>query len=214
MRRGPWLMGYVTSRTRDTVQPQIWSSIHARNNTKINNNIVGPIRLLSKSPSSSSASAAKGTTNSAPAAATTTVFFDGACPLCSREISVYQRMISQHRITDLAFIDISKHENANALATINVTLQDALAVLHCIDKNGVLHKGTPAFAAMWDRLPYWHWLGRIVSLPGVSNIVEAGYLVWAKNRTRVTGMSGKEGSNAASPAGPGASCRDPSSTSK
>jgi hypothetical protein len=56
----------------------------------------------------------------------TIMFYDGGCPLCSREIKHYRRLDSAGRID---WIDISR--DASLLQAMGITLETAMARLHC-----------------------------------------------------------------------------------
>lgn len=141
-----------------------------------------------------------GTSPSSPPPAV--VFFDGGCPLCAKEIGIYQRMILNHSISDLKFIDISKEKNETALTQHGITLEEAMFRMHALDSDGNVQSGTQAFITMWEKLPYWKLLAKIVAVPGIIDIVETVYVFWAKRRNRLTG---KETSDVLP--GPGQSCR-------
>lgn len=97
-----------------------------------------------------------------------TVMFDGACPLCRREIDLYQSLrplevvhwldVSQNRA------GISPAEQARLMARFHVRLSD-----------GRLLSGAAAFVALWLTLPGWRWLGRVGRLPGVTPVLEVMY---------------------------------------
>jgi predicted DCC family thiol-disulfide oxidoreductase YuxK len=97
-----------------------------------------------------------------------TVMFDGACPLCRREIGVYQSLAPLEAV---AWLDVSKDtaglspvEQARYMVRFHVRLKD-----------GRLLSGAAAFVALWLVMPGWHWLGRIGRLPGVTPLLELGY---------------------------------------
>lgn len=99
-----------------------------------------------------------------------TVYFDGACPLCRREIAIYQRADGASGIN---WVDVAANQGG-AIAQ-DLSHADALARFHVRQPNGELLSGAAAFAAMWLALPRWRWLGRLVSLPGVRHIAEGSY---------------------------------------
>ena len=110
-----------------------------------------------------------------------TVYFDGACPLCRREIAHYA---ARDRAGLLSFADIAA--DPAPLAAIGVGREDALARLHVRLEDGSVLVGARAFAAIWDRLPRWRVLARALrALPGAMALAEAAYRVVARNRTRV-----------------------------
>jgi predicted DCC family thiol-disulfide oxidoreductase YuxK len=101
---------------------------------------------------------------------TTTVYYDGGCPVCSREIGQYRRARGAER---LDFVDVSSCEAA-VLGTA-LTREQALARMHVRQADGRMVSGAAAFAALWRSLPGWAWLGRIAALPPVLLVLEIGY---------------------------------------
>lgn len=99
----------------------------------------------------------------------TQVYFDGGCPVCSREIAAYQRAQGAEA---LCFVDVSK---ADAALAPGLTREAALARMHVRRADGSMASGAAAFAALWSALPRWAWLGRMASLPVVASLLELGY---------------------------------------
>ena len=97
------------------------------------------------------------------------MFFDGACPLCSREIAHYQRL---DKGASLCFIDVA---TAGAPTPPGVNQQQALARFHVTAADGRVLSGADAFMEVWAQLPGWRWLGRLARLPGGRAILEVGY---------------------------------------
>jgi len=114
------------------------------------------------------------------------VYFDGACPLCAKEIGHYRRLDSENRIM---FWDLSTKGVDERLAGEGVTLSDAMARMHVIDRRGELATGFDAFSAMWEALPYWRWLAPVARLSPVRVVGSAAYEAWAARRLRLTGRS-------------------------
>ena len=104
----------------------------------------------------------------APACESLTVLFDGACPLCRREVGVYQALEPAQPV---AWLDVSEasaaltpEERARYLARFHVRRQD-----------GSLLSGAAAFVALWRVMPGWRWLARFATLPGVTPVLEQLY---------------------------------------
>jgi predicted DCC family thiol-disulfide oxidoreductase YuxK len=97
-----------------------------------------------------------------------TVMFDGACPLCRREIGMYQSLESlqpvQWQDVSGAQAGLSPEEQARLMARFHVRLSD-----------GRLLSGAAAFVELWLTMPGWRWLGRIGRLPGVTPLLELSY---------------------------------------
>lgn len=110
-----------------------------------------------------------------------TIFFDGACPLCRREIAHY---LAADRGQRLEAVDIAT--DPRPLAALGVSQADALAALHVQDAAGRMHVGAAAFLAIWDRLPRWRLLARTIrALPGAATLLERAYRAIAPRRARI-----------------------------
>ncbi len=97
------------------------------------------------------------------------VLYDGACPLCRREIGIYRDLTPDRPIE---FCDVSNR--ATALPP-DSTHEQLLARFHVQHPDGRLESGAYAFIALWERLPYWRWLARLGRLPGVAALMEVAY---------------------------------------
>jgi predicted DCC family thiol-disulfide oxidoreductase YuxK len=95
------------------------------------------------------------------------VWFDGGCPLCTREIALMRRLDRRGR---LHFVDIS-----DGTAACPVDRAAMLARFHVTDADGRLHHGAAAFAAMWREIPLLRPLGLMARLPGVLWLLERVY---------------------------------------
>ena len=80
------------------------------------------------------------------------VFYDGACPVCSREIDTYRKVISEDRVT---WSDVSA---AGDMVTDHLSRQDALARFHVRRANGQIVSGAGAFLAIWRNVGKLRWL--------------------------------------------------------
>lgn len=85
-----------------------------------------------------------------------TVFYDGACPLCAREIGFYRGRQGADTVT---WLDVSAMETAEV--SPGLSKDQALARFHVLDPNGKLLSGGAAFAQLWRVLPAFRLLGRI-----------------------------------------------------
>lgn len=97
-----------------------------------------------------------------------TVMFDGACPLCRREVGLYQSLTP---LETVAWLDVSE-------VSASLAPQDQaryMARFHVRQKDGRLLSGAAAFVALWLVMPGWRWLGKVGSLPGVTPVLELLY---------------------------------------
>nr|WP_315192348.1 DUF393 domain-containing protein [uncultured Albidiferax sp.] len=97
-----------------------------------------------------------------------TVMFDGACPLCRREIGLYQSLAP---LQPVAWLDVSKDAAGVSAADQAVYM----ARFHVRLPDGQLLSGAAAFVALWLTMPGWRWLGRVGRLPGVTPALEWAY---------------------------------------
>jgi predicted DCC family thiol-disulfide oxidoreductase YuxK len=107
------------------------------------------------------------------------MFFDGACPLCRREVAHYQRL---DRAGAIRWVDISR-ERAE-LDAAGIPYAHAMARLHAVDGDGQVLSGVPAFLAIWRHLPYYRRLGRVIESLRLVSLLEAAYRRFAARRLR------------------------------
>jgi predicted DCC family thiol-disulfide oxidoreductase YuxK len=80
------------------------------------------------------------------------------------------------------------------LAALGLTPEDAARRLHVV-RDGELLAGLPAFVALWEEMPRFRWLARVVSLPLVRPVASAVYervlapALYALHRRRVARRS-------------------------
>jgi demethoxyubiquinone hydroxylase (CLK1/Coq7/Cat5 family) len=98
-----------------------------------------------------------------------TVLYDGACPLCRREIGLYRGLPATR---PLGFIDVSDPALPLPAGT---TREQLLARFHVRHADGRLDSGARAFIALWATLPGWRWLARLGDLPGMAPLMESTY---------------------------------------
>jgi hypothetical protein len=84
------------------------------------------------------------------------VWFDGACPLCRREIAWMRRLDRRNAI---AFVDVSQEAAApDGGAACPIDRSTLLARFHALE-DGQVVSGAAAFAAMWRAVPLLRPLG-------------------------------------------------------
>lgn len=105
-----------------------------------------------------------------------TVLYDGGCPLCSREIGLYQ---SLRQNTPVHFSDVS--DPASPLPP-GTTRDQLLARFHVRGCDGRLLSGAQAFLALWAALPGWRWLALAGRLPGMAWVMERTYRLFLRWR--------------------------------
>lgn len=83
-----------------------------------------------------------------------TVLYDGACPLCRREIGIYRGLRPLRSEAPVCFADVS---DAALPLPPGITRAQLLARFHVRGRDGQLHSGARAFLLLWATLPGWHW---------------------------------------------------------
>lgn len=112
-----------------------------------------------------------------PEASRVKVWFDGACPLCIREISLMRRLDKNGAIN---FIDVS--EDADPSCPIDQ--KELLARFHA-EENGKVLSGAAAFAAMWRAIPALRTLGILAKNRFVLAVLERLYILFLRVRPRL-----------------------------
>lgn len=111
------------------------------------------------------------------------VLYDGACPLCRREIGFYRALQPLRSDAPLCFADVSTA--AGPLPTAlppGTTREQLLARFHVRDRDGQLLSGAQAFLALWAALPGWRWLASAGRLPGATWVMERSYRLFLRWR--------------------------------
>ncbi len=109
-------------------------------------------------------------------APTLTVLYDGACPLCRREIGIYRGL---QPISPVCFADVN---DAALPLPPGTTRQQLLARFHVRGRDGGLLSGAQAFLALWAALPGWRWLALAGRLPGAAWSMERTYRLFLRWR--------------------------------
>ena len=110
-----------------------------------------------------------------------TVYYDGLCPLCSREIEHYRRRAvgSVIQFVDIAGADFSAAAHGIDGHRMHKTLHVRIGA--------EVRTGVDAFIAIWDAIPDYRWLARWARLPGVRQGLAVGYAVFAAVRPYLPG---------------------------
>ena len=115
------------------------------------------------------------------------VFYDGACPLCLREINMLRRRDHRGRIR---FTDIAA-EGFDPQAA-GVTWDALMARIHGRLPDGTLIEGVEVFRRLYAAVGFRR-LVRLSRAPGIANLLELAYHLFAKNRLRLTGRCTEAG---------------------
>ena len=106
-----------------------------------------------------------------------TVWYDGACPLCRREIAAMRRLDWRRAIL---FVDIADPESTCPLDRATL-----LARFHAQERGRDPVSGAAAFAAMWRAIPLLRPLGLLARIPALLWLLEKAYLRFLRLRPRL-----------------------------
>ena len=121
-----------------------------------------------------------------------TVYYDGQCPLCTREIAFYQRL---DRKGAIRWHDVS--QDIGDLACEAITQKQALDRIHAREADGSIVTGAEAFVAMWRRLPGFNAVAPVAGTRPALCALERGYAWFAPRRHRISRwLAGRERRNA------------------
>jgi len=109
------------------------------------------------------------------------VFYDGACPLCMREIRMLRRRDHRARIR---FTDIAA-DGFDASA-IGLTWEALMDRIHGRLPDGAIIEGVEVFRRLYAAVGF-RALVTLSRAPVVSQLLDLAYRLFAKNRLRLTG---------------------------
>ena len=109
------------------------------------------------------------------------VFFDGECPLCVREIRLLRRLDKAARIR---FTDIQAA--GFNLADVGLTHAALMRHIHGRLATGRIIQGVEVFRQLYSAVGFRR-LVAATRWPGVRQLLDAAYSLFARNRLRLTG---------------------------
>jgi predicted DCC family thiol-disulfide oxidoreductase YuxK len=96
-----------------------------------------------------------------------TVYYDGACPVCRREIGFYQKRTGRA----VSYCDVA----AEVCPAPDLRREDALERFHVRLASGVLVSGAAAFLALWRETPGFRRAAAILSPRPVVALLDSAY---------------------------------------
>lgn len=111
------------------------------------------------------------------------VFFDGGCPLCKREIRFLQKLDRRRNVT---FTDIADPEFD--AAAVGVSWEALMAEIHGRLPSGELVVGVEVFRQLYGAVGLGA-IAAVMRLPGIAQLLDLGYRVFAKHRLALTGRA-------------------------
>jgi predicted DCC family thiol-disulfide oxidoreductase YuxK len=116
------------------------------------------------------------------------VFYDGDCPLCMREIRMLKRRDRHARIqfTNIVARGFDAAAYDTTQAALMTRIRGRLA-------DGSWIEGVEVFRQLYAAIG-WRRIVAVSRLPLVSHLLRAGYVLFARNRLRLTGRCAPGGS--------------------
>ena len=109
------------------------------------------------------------------------LFYDGACPLCRREVAWIRKL---DRRSQIMLTDISAGEFQPA--AFDCSREQLMSKMHARLPDGQWVTGMEAFRRIYAAIGF-RWLIPVTRLPVISHLLEAGYRLFARHRLRITG---------------------------
>jgi predicted DCC family thiol-disulfide oxidoreductase YuxK len=106
-----------------------------------------------------------------------TVYYDGGCPVCSREIGFYRH---RNGGESFSWVDVTQADEA-ALGP-GLSRAAALARIHVRRPDGTVVDGAAAFAEIWRGMPGLRWLGLLLGVQPFSALAAVGYRIFLRMR--------------------------------
>jgi predicted DCC family thiol-disulfide oxidoreductase YuxK len=120
-------------------------------------------------------------TSTIPADFDIEVFFDGGCPLCTREMNLLRRWDRHHKIrfTDILSPDFRCEATGKSH-------DELMARIHGRLPDGSLIEGVEVFRRLYAAVGFG-WIVAVTRWFGISQLMNSGYRIFASNRLRLTG---------------------------
>ena len=109
------------------------------------------------------------------------VFYDGACPLCAREMRWLRRLDRHGRVR---FTDIAAPAFDPGAA--GLTFDALMARIHGRLPDGRVIEGVEVFRQLYAAVGFPR-LAALSRVAGISHVLDVAYRLFAKNRLRLTG---------------------------
>jgi predicted DCC family thiol-disulfide oxidoreductase YuxK len=103
-----------------------------------------------------------------------TVYYDGACPVCRREIGFYRTRTG----SAVTYCDVA----AEVCPAPDLKREDALQRFHVRLADGALVSGAQAFLALWRETPGFRRAAKLLSPRWVVAVLDAAYVGFLKIR--------------------------------
>jgi len=106
------------------------------------------------------------------------VFYDGGCPVCLREVRVLRRLDRRRRVrfTDIDAVGFQAPPRGPSF-------DDLMARIHARTSDGTWVEGVEVFRRLYTAVGFGP-LVHVSRWPGIAQVLDWGYAIFARNRTR------------------------------
>ena len=119
---------------------------------------------------------------------TAKVYYNSACPVCRAGIEGQRARMEACGATDVEWIDV--HSQPERAAEVGAPLEAIRERLHVAESDGSIGVGVDAFERLWSRTSGQRWLGALARVPGLRQIGQLAYNLfarWLYRRNRAKG---------------------------
>jgi predicted DCC family thiol-disulfide oxidoreductase YuxK len=113
------------------------------------------------------------------------LLFDGACPLCVREVNFLKRKDGDRGL--IKFVDIAA-EDYDPADNADIDFETAMGRIHAVLPNREIVRDVEVFRQIYDILGIG-WIYAVTKLPLVGSLADLLYGVWANYRLLLTGRA-------------------------
>jgi len=116
------------------------------------------------------------------------IIYDGKCNICKLEMDFLAKRDTQKiniGAPKLKLTDLEDAYNENDPINGGVSYKEGMTAIHAVTAEGNVIKGVPVFLLAYEKVNLG-WLFQVTTLPIVKQIVELGYIIFAKYRTSLT----------------------------
>jgi len=106
------------------------------------------------------------------------VYYNSACPVCRAGIEGQRERMAACGATDVEWIDV--HSNPERVSEVGASLESVRERLHVKEEDGSIGVGVDAFERLWSRTRGQRWLAALARVPGLRQLGQLGYNIFAR----------------------------------
>jgi predicted DCC family thiol-disulfide oxidoreductase YuxK len=109
---------------------------------------------------------------------TARVYYNSACPVCRAGIEGQRERMAACGATDVEWIDV--HSQPERVVEVGAPLEAVRERLHVKEDDGSIGIGVDAFERLWSRTSGQRWLAALARVPGLRQLGQIGYNIFAR----------------------------------